>query len=459
MPVVRITDSYCHIRRTLWDRTGSVLVEFSIMNTTKSKQVLSHKLACVAASVVWVLPALCLGLSDRSFAQAAPAGTQSGAPRQSGTVKAATDHDFVLTDASGQDHAVTVPAGARVLIVPPGSKDLSAAAPGALTDLQPGDRVMVTGRAGEAGPGINAVRVLVMKGSAIAQSHAAEEAAWGAGVGGIVKSTDTAANTIVASHAGRAITIKTTPQTVFRRYAGGSVRFEDATRSSLAAIGPGDQLRARGSRSDESMFAADEVVTGSFRNYSGEISAVDATGNTVTLKDLATKKVVTVALSAQSSVRRLPPEIAARFAARERAGAGAGAGAQGTRGSGAAGAPGTAAPAPAGEASAMQRGPGGRPGESGGPGTPGGMGGGTRGGGDLSAMVGRLPTETFAGLKVGEAVMIVASSAEGPNSRPTAITLLAGVEPILAAAPAGEGMTLSPWSMGGGAEGESAGPQ
>jgi len=62
-------------------------------------------------------------------------------------------------------------------------------------------------------------------------------------------------------------------------------------------------------------------------------------------------------------------------------------------------------------------------------------------------MLSRLPTETLGGLKQGEAVMIVATaSADGKQ---TAITLLAGVDAILAA-PAGQQMTLSPWSVGGG---------
>ena len=74
---------------------------------------------------------------------------------------------------------------------------------------------------------------------------------------------------------------------------------------------------------------------------------------------------------------------------------------------------------------------------------------------DLSRMLNRLPTETLAGLKPGDAVMIVASDAPH-TSQPTAITLLAGVEQVLAAHPAGE-TTLSPWSLGGGGEGEAGG--
>jgi len=65
-------------------------------------------------------------------------------------------------------------------------------------------------------------------------------------------------------------------------------------------------------------------------------------------------------------------------------------------------------------------------------------------------MISRLPTETVAGLKAGEAVMIVASSAAADPNKSTAVTLVVGVEPILTAAPQGDGPTLSPWSVGGG---------
>jgi hypothetical protein len=81
---------------------------------------------------------------------------------------------------------------------------------------------------------------------------------------------------------------------------------------------------------------------------------------------------------------------------------------------------------------------------------------------DLSQMLSRLPTETMAGLKPGDAVMIVATSASAQSAQSSAVTLLVGVEPILTAAPGGEGMTLTPWSVGSGEPsagmGEGAGP-
>jgi hypothetical protein len=363
-------------------------------------------------------------------------------PRQSGTVKSTSSGSFVLTTAGGQDLTVAVPAAAKVLIVPPGAKDLGAATAGSISDVQAGDRVLVTGTAGDTGATLNAARVILMKSGAIAETHAAEEEAWAHGGGGIVKSVDSTAGQVVISSGLRTVTITTTPTTIVRRYSGNSVRFQDAVKSDFGSIQPGDQLRVRGTRAaDGTTIAADEIVTGTFKNYSGLLTAVDPTAGTVTLKDLTTKKVVTVAVTPNSDLRRIPPTAATMIAARMRGGAAGGAGAPG----GATGAQRPSGAAPASAGGDQQASMGAR-----------------RAGMDLSQMLSRLPTETIAGLKPGEAVMIVATSPSEQSSQSSAVTLLAGVEPILTAAPAGEGMTLSPWSMGGGAEsggmGEGAGP-
>jgi hypothetical protein len=63
-------------------------------------------------------------------------------------------------------------------------------------------------------------------------------------------------------------------------------------------------------------------------------------------------------------------------------------------------------------------------------------------------MMARLPQTPLTALKPGDAVMVVATE-PAPGSPYTAITMLAGVEQILAAKPAnGEAITLQPWSMG-----------
>jgi hypothetical protein len=364
--------------------------------------------------------AMALGLTGAASLRA----QATAAPHQAGTVKSAGSDSFVLTTAAGQDVAVTVPAGAKVLIVPPGSKDLSAATAGTAADVQPGDRALVTGTQGDAANSLKAVRVILMKSTALAETHEAEEAAWARGGGGIVKSVDAASGKIVISSGLKTLTVQVQPSTVVRRYSGDSVRFADAKPSTVAAIRPGDQLRVRGTRSaDGSSVTADEIVTGSFHNYSGLLSAVDPAAGTVTLKDLATKKVVTVAVTPNSDVRRLPP-IAARMIAMRMHGGAAAANGAARPGAASGGADGTRAGAePAGETGTR------------------------RAGSDLSQMLSRLPTETLAGLKPGDAVMIVATSPSGDANGSSAVTLLVGVEAILTA-PSGESMTLSPWSVG-----------
>ena len=80
----------------------------------------------------------------------------------------------------------------------------------------------------------------------------------------------------------------------------------------------------------------------------------------------------------------------------------------------------------------------------------GGRGAGRSAGAELSQLVNRLPQETIADLKVGDAVMIVGSQTDPGSSSVTAVTVLSGVDPILRAAPGGSSeMTLSPWSVGG----------
>ena len=360
-----------------------------------------------------VLALLAGGLPLQLAAQTAPAAQAPAVPHATGTVKSVSASDFVLTVPTGEV-TVTVPAAAKVLVVAPGSKDLKSATAGTLADVTAGDRAIVNGTAGDSATAMTATRVILMKSSAIAQSHAADEAAWAQGGGGIVKSVDPATGAIVVSSGLKTLTVQTSAKTVVRHYAGDSVRFQDAVLSTLAGIRPGDQLRVRGTKSaDGATVQADEIVTGSFRNFSGLITAIDAAAGTITLKDLATKKTVVVAVTPNSDVHRLPPEAAQRIAA-------------GLKGGGAPAA--GAAPAAAGEGQRRA----------------------SRAGSDLSSMLARLPTETLGGLKQGEAVMIVATSPSTDSGKSTAVTLLVGVDAILSASPSGETMTLSPWNVGGG---------
>jgi hypothetical protein len=385
----------------------------------------------VALSALLALPVVLPGMDGSVTMAQAPAAAPAG--RQIGTVKAVAGNTLTLATDAGQQFVVTVADGARVLQLPPGSTDLKAAQVIALTDIETGDRVLVTGQPGGDAGAFTASRVILMKAGDLAQKHELEQSDWQKrGSGGIVSAIDAGSGTVTISAGAKKIAVNTSSKTQFRRYAGDSVKFEDAKPGTLAQIQPGDQLRVRGAKSDDGLsIAAEEIISGSFKNFAGVIATLNASNETLTLKDLATKKTVTVKVTANSSVRTLPPRAAMMFAARAKGGGAAG----GTASGGAA-----LAASPA-EGSGTH-----------------GEGGGRSAGMDLSQLVSRLPNETMADLKVGDAVMIVASQPDPASSTVTAVTLLSGVEPILAATPSGApSMTLSPWNVGGG--GPDAGSQ
>lgn len=75
---------------------------------------------------------------------------------------------------------------------------------------------------------------------------------------------------------------------------------------------------------------------------------------------------------------------------------------------------------------------------------------GARGNFDLHDTLEKLPPVQISELKAGDA-LIVTSTREANSSKVTAITLVAGVEPILASAPRSAGqVNLGAWSFDGG---------
>lgn len=371
-----------------------------------------------------------------------------------GAVKSINGNALVLTADGGSEVSVTVASNAKIVQVAPGEKDLKSATPIALTDLQVGDRILVRGRATDDAKAMTAVGIIAMKRTDVEAKKAQDRNDWQTrGIGGLVSAVDPATGTITISTGtgatAKTVAIHTTKGTVLRRYAPDSVQFDDAKPAPLDAIKPGDQVRARGTKSpDGSEFAADEIVSGTFRNLAGIITAIDTSAQTVSLTDLISKKSVVVKITQQTQLRKIPAQMAQMIAFRLK-GAGAGA-------SGAGGAPG---PGSAAQAGGLPNG--GQ--HSGSPGAGAGAAGngaaGAGGGrGDFQQIVNRLPASSLTDFQKGDAVMVVSTQGTDAGGV-TAITMLGGVEPILAAAPAGnasQAMMLSPWSLGGGAPGGDA---
>ncbi len=411
-----------------------------------------NALTLLVLSIMIGVAGVSLPLASITMAQTPEAG-QSAIAKQIGTIKTINGNALTLTPSSGPEVAVTVEANARLLRMAPGDKNLKNVAPIQLQDLKIGDTVRVRGRA--SGQGIDALEVLVITSSALDAVREQIRQDWQKrGLGGLVSSADPATGTVHISVNGFAakkeIAIHTSKNTVIRRYAPDSVKFDDAKASTLAEIHPGDQLRARGERSaDGSEMTAEEIVTGSFRNIAGTVNSVDASAGTINVQDLLTKNPVVVKITAESQLHKLPPEFAQRIAMRLKSSM-----PPGTPSASASAASGST---PAGDGAKAGPPSGGiRPGGA----TANGMGGGGMGAGmhqggvpDFQQILSRMPAVSVADLHKGDAVLIVAT--EGSGSSSTAITVLSGVEPILQAAPsASQAMMLTPWSLGGAPSGD-----
>jgi hypothetical protein len=370
---------------------------------------------------------------DAAAQQATPPSAST--TKAIGTVKAMAGNTITLAPEGGGEINVTVQDGARIVRVEPGSTDLKNAAPMQLQDLQTGDRILVRGIAADGGKSLSAVSVIAMKKADLAEKHTHEREEWQRhGVGGLVTAIDAAGGKIQlntsALGANKNVTVIVSKSTVLRRYAPGSVNFDDATAAPIEQIKVGDQLRARGSRIDDgNTLAADEIVSGSFRNIAGTVTAIDAAGGTIIVNDLATKKTLVVKVGPATLLKKLPQPMAQRIAARLK---------------------GNSSDAATGSANGGQSEVG-RPGATG----AGGAGGERSGSSDFQQAIARMPAATLADLLKGDAVMIVATS-ESIGAATTAITLLAGVEPILQASPNGGPSLLTPWSLNSAPGGDAA---
>lgn len=319
-------------------------------------------------------------------------GVSYAQTRVIGEVTTKTAEQITVKTDGGQTVAVPVTGTVKVLRLAPGETSLSKAETITIAEVNPGDRVLA-----------RQDQIIVMSRSDLQQKQAAEQADWQKR-GLIAKVTAIQPGALsVTTGSGETVTVNTAANTVFRRYVPESIRFSDAKPSKFEDVRVGDQVRVLGNRSGAAM-TAETVVSGSFRNFAATVISVDQTAQEVKLTDLATKKPITIKISAETILRRMPERMAQMMAQRSTESP-AGAGAQ----------PPTGVATPAG-----------------------------RGPRDFGQMLERMPPFNLPELKPEDAV-IVASTEPGAAGA-LAIALVAGVEPLLTGPPADRRLS-GQWSL------------
>ena len=306
---------------------------------------------------------------------------------------------IIKTDAGSLVNVVLSDATSYMRVAP-GETNLTNATKIAFTDVAEGDRVLAMGKVSEDHKTVPARTVIVMTKADIAKKQEAERAEWKRrGVLGIITALKPETKEITITSrtlAGpQTLIIPVTDKVELRRYAPDSIKFADAATAKFDELKVGDQLRALGERDTAgTSFAAEKVVTGSFKSVAGVITAIDPATGELKINDMQTKQPLTVVVKQDSVLRKFPPASEMGGMMMRPAGGG-----------------------PAG-------GPGGAPGGPGGarPGGGGGM--------NIQDMLERLPTVTIADVKVGDTIIVSSTKGADPT-RVTAITLISGADTLL----------------------------
>jgi hypothetical protein len=365
-----------------------------------------------------------LGLLSWSLSAFGQTPTASPAPAISGVIgevkniDAAANQIIVRTDI-GVLFTVNLSDKTQYKRMAPGAKTLENATNITLADVGQGDRVWARWRAGSDQKTVPTPQLVVMSKAELAKKQEQERAEWRRrGVSGIVASLNASTQEITVSSrtmagAPQAVIIPVTDKVMMRRYPPDTIpKYSEAKPSKFDEVKVGDQLRALGDKTaDGSHMTAEEVVFGTFKIAGGTVTAIDTATNQIKINDLQTKKPLTIIVKPESVLRRFPAGggmmLAGMGGPGGAASAGGGPGAQGAGGQG---------PRPQGQGA-----------QGGGP-----QGGGARtgGGGNMADLLERLPIISINDLKVGDTIIMSSLQGSDPTQL-TAISLVAGIEPLL----------------------------
>jgi hypothetical protein len=348
----------------------------------------------------------------------------------------------VKTDAG--DTTVKFSDQTQLMELPPGEADVKKATPLKAEGISAGDHILARVQTKDL-TGLPARTVYINRASDIAKENAAKAAEWQTAVSGFAESVDPAAKKVTMKVKGAAgapdrdVALDLSGTVSYQRFSDKSFEYE---RTDGSAIKPGDHLRVLGTKNaDVTQIKVTDLAADAIKQIGATIKSIDPATGTITATDTA-KKPVTITVRTATKVKRLDEPTAqmiarivnpsfqgARGGGR---GAGAGDGAGGGRGNfGGGQAAGGGAPGGSGRAGGRARG----------------------GAGQIQTLIDQQPDAHVADLKPGEPIIVSGPSSPDSSSF-SAMMVLAGVDPILRAAPAtGADPLGSGWSNAGGGGG------
>ncbi|HVQ39569.1 MAG TPA: DUF5666 domain-containing protein [Pyrinomonadaceae bacterium] len=262
-------------------------------------------------------------LAGNSFGQTPEAGASQTSATQSRVVGQVTAVDsaanqITIKSDSGEGITILISAASSLLRLPAGETSAQKAVKINLADITVGDRLFAR-VATAADKAVTASQIVVSSASVSAGvPEAGQRQARNRGLNGRITALNPDKKEISVQSRSRegvgTLTIQASDATRFFRYAPDSLDIKNASRSSFAGLKVGDQLRALGdANTDGTRFTAEEIISGLIGRTGGQVTAINAAANEITVKNNQTGQTVTVSVGSHSMLRRVSAEDAAAF--------------------------------------------------------------------------------------------------------------------------------------------------
>lgn len=329
----------------------------------------------------------------------------------------ASANEVSLKTGKGETVTVTTNDKTQILHAQAGETDVKKWGKLTVSEIAVGDQVLAYFKGAPDQKPLLATSLVIRTKADLAQLAQKELDDWKKrGTTGTVTAVDAAAKSVSIKVGQRTLTVQPSDKTEYHRYSLDSAKVSDAKPSTFAEIKTGDQVNVLGNKSEDgATIRAESIFAGIFRQIAATIVSIDTATGEMKVTDLATKKPLIIRVNADSTMKKLSEQVAQGLARRYQAGSRSAGG-----------------PAGGDSAPAAQRG-----------------GGGMRGGGDIGQILERSPAIPLSDLKPKDAIMVSTTMGTDPT-RVTAVMLLAGVEPILTAAPNATRDIMAGWNLGGG---------
>jgi Cu/Ag efflux protein CusF len=351
------------------------------------------------------------GLLQSTASAQAPAAPSPYTSIQGSITKVDLAAKVISVKTESADTTVKFSDQTQLMELPPGEADVKKATPLKAEDISVGDHILARVQTKDL-TGLPARSVYVNRASDIAKENAAKAQEWQTqAVSGFAESVDPAAKKITMKVKGAAgapdrdVALDLSGAVSYQRFSDKDFEYD---RTDGSAIKPGDHLRVLGTKNaDVTQIKVTDLAADAIKQIGATIKSIDPATGQITAIDTA-KKPVTITIRTATKVKRLDDPTAQMIARIVNPSY------QGTRGGG--------------------RGAGGA--------------------GQIQNLIDQQPDAKVTDLKPGEPIIVSGPSSPDSSSF-TAMMVLAGVDPILRAAPStGADPLGSGWSNAGAGGGE-----